>query len=140
MATVAQTIQKVPSSWNWIRDFLVEELSPYPGRFAVLARMTISATLIMISCEALRVPEAFQAAILTLLVTRKPRRPSMGSRTALRANLPGWKGPCGRLLNVKRSIDTAMPKQSAERREVLEALVLLASRSEKMTVWLDANA
>jgi multidrug resistance protein MdtO len=85
MATVAQTIQKVPSSWNWIRDFLVEELSPYPGRFAVVARMTISATLIMIICEALRVPDAFQAAILTLLVTRESQRATLRSSVVIAA-------------------------------------------------------
>ena len=85
MATVAQTIQKIPSSWSWIRDFLVEELSPYPGRFAVVARMTISATLIMIICEALRVPDAFQAAILTLLITRESQRATLRSSVVIAA-------------------------------------------------------
>ena len=85
MATVAQTIQKIPSSWSWIRDFLVEELSPYPGRFAVVARMTISATLIMIVCEALRVPDAFQAAILTLLITRESQRATLRSSVVIAA-------------------------------------------------------
>jgi multidrug resistance protein MdtO len=85
MATLAQTIQKVPSSWNWIRDFLIEELSFYPGRSAVVARMTISATLVMIICEALRVPDAFQAAILTLLVTRESQRATIRSSVVIAA-------------------------------------------------------
>jgi multidrug resistance protein MdtO len=79
MATLAQTIQKAPSSWSWIRDFLTEELSPYPGRFGIVARMTFSATLIMIICEALRVPDAFQASILALLVTRESPRATVRS-------------------------------------------------------------
>jgi multidrug resistance protein MdtO len=79
MATVAQTIENAPSSWGWIRDFLKEELSPYPGRFGAVARITISATLIMIICEALRLPDAFQAAILALLITRESPRATVRS-------------------------------------------------------------
>jgi multidrug resistance protein MdtO len=79
MATLAQTIQNAPSSWSWFRDFLKEELSPYPGRFGIIARMTLSATLIMIICEALRVPDAFQASILALLVTRESPRATVRS-------------------------------------------------------------
>jgi multidrug resistance protein MdtO len=85
MATLAQTIQDAPSSWSWIRDFLKEELSPYPGRFGVVARMVISTTLIVIICEALRVPDAFQAAILALLVTRESPRATVQSSLMIAA-------------------------------------------------------
>jgi len=40
---------------------------------------------------------------------------------------------------LKQSIDTAMPEQSTEKREVLEALLLLTNRSEQITAWLNSK-
>ena len=38
------------------RDFLKEELAPYPGRVALVARMIISATLVMLITMTFRLP------------------------------------------------------------------------------------
>lgn len=83
MATLAHAIKDAPTSWNWIREFLKEELSPYPGRVALVGRMVLSATLIMIICNTLRVPYAFQACILALLVTRESPRATIRSSAVI---------------------------------------------------------
>ena len=48
MATAAQSVSATPSSPSWLGEFLKHELSPYPGRTALVARMVIAATLVMV--------------------------------------------------------------------------------------------
>jgi multidrug resistance protein MdtO len=81
MATAAQTLRYSPASLSWIRDLLKEELAPYPGRVGVVARMVLSATLIMILCMTFRIPYAFQATIFALLVSRESPRATLWSAT-----------------------------------------------------------
>ena len=40
MATIVQTLPRSSSPLTWLREFLKEELAPYPGRAALVARMT----------------------------------------------------------------------------------------------------
>ena len=81
MATAAQTISAAPSPLAWFGEFLKEELAPYPGRTALVARMVIAATLVMIIGMTFRIPYIFQGAIYTLLLSRE------SSRATLKAGL-----------------------------------------------------
>jgi multidrug resistance protein MdtO len=56
---------------NWFWNFIRAELSPYPGRAWVVARMTVAATIVMVLVMTFRVPGGFQGAIFTLLISRE---------------------------------------------------------------------
>jgi multidrug resistance protein MdtO len=77
MATATQTLRYSKASLSWIGDFLKEELAPYPERAGIVARMVVAATLIMILCEAFRIPYGFQGAIFALLITRESPRATL---------------------------------------------------------------
>jgi multidrug resistance protein MdtO len=55
----------------WFWNFLKAELSPYPGRGWVAARMTVSATIVMLLTMTFRIPGGFQGAIFTLIISRE---------------------------------------------------------------------
>jgi multidrug resistance protein MdtO len=57
------------SPWFW--NFLKAELSPYPGRGWVVARMTVSATIVMLITMTFQIPGGFQGAIFTLIISRE---------------------------------------------------------------------
>jgi multidrug resistance protein MdtO len=75
MATGAIQIRHEPSSraasWLWFRDFLRWEVAPYPGRLNTVVRMTIAATLVMIIAVTFRIPNAFLAALFSILLARE---------------------------------------------------------------------
>jgi multidrug resistance protein MdtO len=56
---------------KWFWSFLKNELAPYPGRAWVVARVTISATLVMILVMTFQIPNGFLAAIFTLFLSRE---------------------------------------------------------------------
>src|ERR1700750_2521470 len=70
MATSSQSLPQ-PSRPLWIRDFLTQELSPYPGRVALVARMTIAATLVMIVTMTFRIPYGAYGALYALTISRE---------------------------------------------------------------------
>jgi multidrug resistance protein MdtO len=74
MATIAQRLPQSSGPLPWVWRFLKQELAPYPGRTALVARMTIAATLVMIVCMTFRVPYAYQAAIYVLMISRQTSR------------------------------------------------------------------
>src|ERR1700761_3366799 len=65
--------------WN----FLKTELTPYPGRAWVVARITIAATLVMILVMTFQIPSGFLGAIFTLFLSRE--NPSATLASGLRA-------------------------------------------------------
>ena len=83
MATLAQSVPASPPLSAWLREFLKEELSPYPGRTATVARMVIAATLIMIIGMTFRIPYAWQGAVYALLVSRESPRATLQSAATL---------------------------------------------------------
>ncbi|MBV8864609.1 MAG: hypothetical protein JO210_04330, partial [Acidobacteriaceae bacterium] len=87
MASAAQTAPAMPRSpWQWFRTFLVQELTPYPGRGWTVARMTIAATLIMLWIMTFRIPGAALGAYYTLLFSRdSPQATLKSALTALGA-------------------------------------------------------
>jgi len=85
MATAAQSISTMPSSLSWLEEFLKHELSPYPGRTALVARMVIAATLVMMICMVFRIPYAFQGAIYALIVSRESSQATFESAASILA-------------------------------------------------------
>ena len=82
MASAAQTAPALTQSpWQWFRNFLVQELAPYPGRGWTVARMTIAATLMMLWIMTFRIPGAALGAYYTLLFSRD--NPQATIRSAL---------------------------------------------------------
>jgi multidrug resistance protein MdtO len=79
MATAAQSLRYSAASLSWIRDFLKEELAPYPGRVGVVARMVLAATLAMIICMVFRIPYGFQGGFFALIVSRESPRATVWS-------------------------------------------------------------
>src|SRR6201997_1776632 len=85
MATAAQSISTKPSSLSWVEQFLKDELSPYRGRTALVARMVIAATLVMMTCMVFRIPYAFQGAIYALIVSRESSQATLKSSASILA-------------------------------------------------------
>jgi len=83
MATAAQSVSATPSSLSWIEQFLKDELSPYPGRTALVARMVIAATLVMVVCMVFRIPYAFQGSIYALIVSRESSQATFKSAASI---------------------------------------------------------
>jgi len=83
MATVAQTLPRPFSALTWLRAFLQEELAPYPGRTAMVARMTLAATLIVIIGMTFRIPYTWQGAVYALIVSRENTRATLKSAATI---------------------------------------------------------
>ena len=79
MASAAQSLSQSQPPSRWLWEFLKEELAPYPGRAALVARMTLAATLVMIVCMTFRIPYAFQGAIYVLMISRESPRATLRS-------------------------------------------------------------
>src|ERR1700758_112448 len=83
MATAAQSVSATPSLLSWLGEFLKHELSPYRGRTALVARMVIAATLVMVICMVFRIPYAFQGAIYALIVSRESSQATFKSAASI---------------------------------------------------------
>lgn len=70
---------------KWFWNFIRAELSPYPGRAWVVARMTVSAAIVMVLVVTFRIPDGFEGAIFTLIISRENPAETFfsGFRTAL---------------------------------------------------------
>jgi multidrug resistance protein MdtO len=64
MATAARSALNWPRSVAWLRDFLRQELAPYPGRGVLVARMVLTATIVMLITETFRIPFGAYAATM----------------------------------------------------------------------------
>jgi multidrug resistance protein MdtO len=71
MAAGASTLTSLPGSWEWLRNFLREELAPYPGRVARVARMVIAATIVMVITMTFQIPFGAYGAIYALTLSRE---------------------------------------------------------------------
>jgi multidrug resistance protein MdtO len=77
MEAVAQPVIVGPRPLAWFREFLKEELGPYPGRAALVARMVISATLVMLITMTFRLPFGMHGAIFTFVISRESPRATL---------------------------------------------------------------
>jgi multidrug resistance protein MdtO len=71
MTTLAQSVPESPQSPAWFREFLKDELAPYPGRAAMAARMVTAATIMMIITMTFQVPYGAYAALYALTISRE---------------------------------------------------------------------
>ena len=71
MALLAQTAPAPPHSTAWFRDFLRDELTPYPERAALVARMVIAATIVMLITMTFRMPYGAYASLYALTISRE---------------------------------------------------------------------
>jgi len=77
MATVAQNLPESSGLSVWFWEFLKEEFAPYPGRAALVARMVICATLVMIITMTFRIPYGMHGAVFTLIISRESPRATL---------------------------------------------------------------
>jgi multidrug resistance protein MdtO len=67
----SQTITKPASPLQWFGEFLKQELAPYPGREAAVARAVVAATIVMILTMVFRIPYGAYAALYTITISRE---------------------------------------------------------------------
>jgi multidrug resistance protein MdtO len=79
MATFAQSVPTSQPFSRWFWEFLKEELRPYPGRGALVARMVVAATLVMIIIMTFRIPDGGYAALYALTVSRESPRSTIAA-------------------------------------------------------------
>ncbi len=71
MALLAQSPPAPPRSTVWFREFLKDELTPYPERAALVARMVIAATIVMLITMTFRMPYGAYASLYALTISRE---------------------------------------------------------------------
>jgi len=59
------------SSFSWFRRFLRDELAPYPGRSALVARMVLTATIVIVIVMVFRIRYGAYAALFALTISRE---------------------------------------------------------------------
>src|SRR6185369_3628154 len=83
MKAVAQPAIEGPRPLAWFRELLEEELAPYPGRAALVARMVIAATLVMLITMTFRLPFGMHGTIFTFVISRESPRATMKAVTTI---------------------------------------------------------
>ncbi len=83
MEAVAQPVTEWHHPLSWFREFLKQELTSYPGRVALVARMVICATLLMLISMTFRLPFAFQSCIFTFIISRESTRATLKATTTV---------------------------------------------------------
>jgi multidrug resistance protein MdtO len=71
MAAAAPTVPAFPSRVAWLRDFLREELAPYPGRGVLMARILVATTLVMVLIMTFQIPFGAVATYFAMLISRE---------------------------------------------------------------------
>ena len=79
MATQVLNLAQLSGPLVWLKEFLKEELAPYPGRAALVARMVICATLVMFLTMTFRLPYGMHGAVFTLIISRESPRSTMSA-------------------------------------------------------------
>ena len=71
MATIAQALPGLNARATWLWEFLKEELAPYRGRTALVTRLVVASTLLMIITMTFRLPYGAYAALFALTLSRE---------------------------------------------------------------------
>ena len=87
MASIAQSLPASPPPLTWLWQWLRDELTPYPGRALLVARMVTAATLVMIISMTFRLPYGAYAALFALNLSRESLQ---GSRRAVQSIVVGF--------------------------------------------------
>lgn len=83
MAPIAQSMPVSDRPLAWLWEWLRDELTPYPGRFPLVARMVTAVTLVMIIGMTFRIPYIWQGAVYALLVSRENPRATVKSAATI---------------------------------------------------------
>lgn len=79
MASLAQTLPTSGARLAWFREFLREELAPFPGRGGIVARMVIASTLMMLITMVFRLPYGAYSAMYVFQLPRESQRATIQS-------------------------------------------------------------
>jgi multidrug resistance protein MdtO len=71
MATIAQSLPASNGRFAWLWGVLRDEIAPYRGRTALVARMVTAATVVMIISMTFRIPYGAYGAIYALVLSRE---------------------------------------------------------------------
>ena len=71
MSTIAQSFPATRTRFAWLWELLKNELAPYKGRTALVARMVTASTLMMILCMTFKIPYAAYAALFAFNISRE---------------------------------------------------------------------
>src|SRR5499433_2352413 len=82
MATAAQEMAELSRPLVWFWEFVKNELTPYPGRAELVARIVVAATIVMILTMTFRIPFGAVGAVFTFLISRESQRATVNSATA----------------------------------------------------------
>ena len=77
--TAAHSAPDSSGRFAWLWDLLRDELAPWRGRMALVARMVTASTLIMIVCMTFRIPYGAYAALFALILSRESLRGTAGA-------------------------------------------------------------
>jgi len=82
MGAIAQTLPAAGGRLAWFWQFLKNELAPYRGRTALVARMVLASTLAMIIAMTFKIPYAAYAALFALNISRENLQATAGATRA----------------------------------------------------------
>jgi multidrug resistance protein MdtO len=71
MGTAASSTSTRPVPLMWLRNFLWDELAPYPGRRALVGRMVVAASIVMLVNMTFKIPYGAYAALYALTTSRE---------------------------------------------------------------------
>jgi uncharacterized membrane protein YccC len=74
MAISAESPALGNTGFDWLASFLKEELTPYPGRTAAVARMTTACVVTMLIVMIFKIPNGFLAVFYALAISREDPR------------------------------------------------------------------
>ena len=87
MAAIAQSFPHSNGRFAWLWAFLRDELAPYHGRTALVARMVTASTLIMIISMTFRIPFGAYGAIFALTLSRESLESTANAARAMAIGL-----------------------------------------------------
>jgi multidrug resistance protein MdtO len=87
MGALFQNINRAPSPLAWFKESLKEELAPYPGRAALVARVVLAASIAMILTMIFRMPYGAYCAIYAFTMSRESPEATVEAFKTLVASL-----------------------------------------------------
>jgi multidrug resistance protein MdtO len=88
VGTVAQSLPAIDGRFAWFWQFLKEEMAPYRGRTALVARMVTASALAMILCMTFKIPYGAYAALYALTISRESIERTANEVRAFAIGLP----------------------------------------------------
>jgi len=82
MSTVVPTAPSQAPPFAWLWQLIREELAPYPGRMALVGRMIVATTAVMITTMTFRLPEGAFGGVYALTISRESPRSTVADVAA----------------------------------------------------------